>query len=127
MRFLTDQDVYAVTARLLQNLGHDVATAAELGLSRATDATLLQTAKVQERILVTRDRDFGNLVFVDHLATGVVYLRMLPSSLAAVHAELERVLERYEEAALLRSFIVVQPGRHRLRRLPEVNASEESA
>ena len=28
MRFLTDQDVYAVTAQLLQNLGHDVATAA---------------------------------------------------------------------------------------------------
>jgi len=57
MRFLTDQDVYAVTAQLLRNLGHDVATAAELGLSRATDATLLPTAKVQERIFITRDRE----------------------------------------------------------------------
>jgi predicted nuclease of predicted toxin-antitoxin system len=127
MRFLTDQDVYAMTAQLLQNLGHNVAAAAELGLSRATDATLLRTAKVQERIFVTRDRDFGNLVFVDQLATGVVYLRMLPSSLAAVHAELERVLERYGQDALLHSFIVVQPGRHRLRRLPEVNTGEEGA
>lgn len=127
MRFLTDQDVYGVTVQLLRDLGHDVATAAQQGLSRATDATLLQTAKVQERIFVTRDRDFGNLVFVDRLATGVVYLRMLPSTLVAVHAELERVLERHSQSALLHSFLVVQPGRHRLRRLPEANTRDEGA
>jgi len=90
-------------------------------------ATLLQTAKVQERIFITRDRDFGNLVFVDELATGVVYLRLLPSTLAAVHAELERVLERYGETTLLYSFIVVQPGHHRLRRLPDANIGDEGA
>jgi len=52
---------------------------------------------------------------------------MLPSTLAAVHAELERILERYGQTALLHSFIVVQPGRHRLRRLPEANTDDEGA
>ena len=127
MRFLTDQDVYALTVQLLRDLDHDVVTAAQLGLSRASDATLLQTAKVQERILVTRDRDFGNLVIVQGLTTGVVYLRLLPSTLAAVHAELERVLARYNQTALLRAFVVVEPARHRLRRLPEPDSGDESA
>ena len=41
MRFLLDQDVYALTARFLRELGHDIVTAAELGLSRAADTVLL--------------------------------------------------------------------------------------
>jgi predicted nuclease of predicted toxin-antitoxin system len=108
-------------------LGHDVVSAAQLGLSRASDTALLQTAKVQGRILVTRDRDFGNLVIVHGLATGVVYLRMLPSTLAAVHAELERVLARYSQSILLHAFVVVEPVRHRLRRLPEAGSDDEGA
>jgi len=127
MRFITDQDVYAATLRLLRDLGHDVVTAAQLGLSRASDTELLQTAKDQGRILVTRDRDFGNLVFVQGLRTGLVYLRMLPSTLATVHAELERVLERHSESTLLDSFLVVEPGRHRLRRLPKPTNGGEGA
>jgi len=127
MRFLTDQDVYAATVQLLRGLDHDVVTAAQLGLSRASDATMLQTPKVQERILVTRDRDFGNLVIVQGLTTGVVYLRLLPSTLAAVHAELERVLAQYSQTVLRRAFVVVEPARHRLRRLPEADCDDESA
>ena len=44
MKFLLDQDVYALTARFLRELGHDVITAAEVGLSRAADTVLLARA-----------------------------------------------------------------------------------
>jgi len=64
MKFLLDQDVYALTDRFLHELGYDVATASELGLSRASDTDLLKTASQQGRIFITRDRDYGNLVFV---------------------------------------------------------------
>ncbi|MCO6459506.1 MAG: DUF5615 family PIN-like protein [Pirellulaceae bacterium] len=52
---------------------------------------MLRVAHEQGRIFVTRDRDFGALVFVRGSGSGVVYLRMLPSTQNAVHAELERV------------------------------------
>jgi len=39
MRFLLDQDVYAVTIRFLRELGHDVVVEAEIGCSQAEDAT----------------------------------------------------------------------------------------
>ena len=48
MRFLLDQDVYAVTARFLLELGHDVLCAAAAGLSAAEDAVLLGTARQQQ-------------------------------------------------------------------------------
>ena len=117
MRFLLDQDVYASTARFLRELGHDVVSAAEIGCSQATDSKLLSIAQEQGRILVTRDRDFGGLVFVRDLGVGVIYLRILPSTLHVGHKELETVLMSYSEDELKRAFVVVEPGRHRFRRL----------
>jgi predicted nuclease of predicted toxin-antitoxin system len=93
MKFLADQDVYAATTTLLRGLGHDVVTASELGMAQAEDAELLRVAQEQGRIFVTRDRDFGGLVFVQGNAPGVIYLRLLPATLNAVHVELERVLD----------------------------------
>lgn len=117
MNFLADQDVYATTIRFLEGLGHDVVPAAQIGMSRADDADLLRTAQVQGRIFITRDRDFGGLVFVAGLGSGVVYLRVQPAEIAAVHSELENVLNLYTESEFLNAFVVVEAGRHRIRRL----------
>ncbi|MBI5446283.1 MAG: DUF5615 family PIN-like protein [Deltaproteobacteria bacterium] len=118
MKFLLDQDVYEITARLLRSMGHDVVTAADLGLSRASDLELLAAARERERILVTRDADFGELVFLKESSAGVLYLRMTPASASSVHEELARVLAEHGQTELMKAFVVVEPGRHRYRRLP---------
>lgn len=117
MKFLLDQDVYGSTARFLIELGHDVVPVATIGLSQASDSDLLKTAREQDRIFVSRDRDFGGLVFVQNLRAGVIYLRMLPSTQNAIHQELERVLSEHSEGELRHAFVVVEPGRHRFRKL----------
>jgi predicted nuclease of predicted toxin-antitoxin system len=117
MKFLLDQDVYAITEHFLREQEHDVVTASSLGLSRALDSELLKIAGEQGRIFVTRDRDYGNLVFVQHVGSGVIYLRILPSNMNEVHAELKKVLENYNEDELAKSFVVVEKGRHRIRRI----------
>jgi predicted nuclease of predicted toxin-antitoxin system len=119
MRFLIDQDVYAATAGFLDSLGHDVVRAAQIGLSCAGDAELLRIAEEQDRILITRDRDFGGLVFIRSLGAGVLYLRVLPSTQHAVHDELKQVLSTYTEGELKQAFVVIEPGGHRIRRLPK--------
>jgi predicted nuclease of predicted toxin-antitoxin system len=118
MRLLLDHDVYAVTARFLSDLGHDVLPVGQIGLAVAEDREILRVAQEQSRILVTRDRDFGNLVFVQALGAGVLYLRILPSRLNVVHAELENVLKTYSGEELARAFVVIEAGGHRIRRLP---------
>ncbi|MBI4556750.1 MAG: DUF5615 family PIN-like protein [Candidatus Hydrogenedentes bacterium] len=116
MRLLIDQDVYVSTERFLLTLGHDVVTARQLGLQDASDETLLRTAAADKRILVTRDRDFGALVFVRRLGRGVLYLRMRPTGVDSVHIELARVLRCHHESELANSFVVIESGRHRIRR-----------
>jgi predicted nuclease of predicted toxin-antitoxin system len=117
MKFLLDQDVYAFTARFLRSLGHDVLPVAQIGLARADDVDLLKKARELKRIFVTRDRDFGALVFVRGLGSGVIYLRILPSTQNALHQELKNVLISYSEDDLKNAFVVIEPGRHRFRRL----------
>ncbi len=116
MRILLDEDVYAATGQFLEGLNHEVITVRELGLSGLSDETILGSAMERKAVLITRDRDFGHLVFVKGLGSGVIYLRMLPSTLEPVHAELKRVLEQYAPEELERSFVVVEPSGHRFRR-----------
>jgi predicted nuclease of predicted toxin-antitoxin system len=57
MKFLLDQDVWAVTRQFLRSQGHDVVTVSELKLSGAEDEALLTLAHTQGRLMITRDRD----------------------------------------------------------------------
>ena len=75
-------------------------------------------ADEHEFFVLTRDRDFGALTFVAKARSGVIYLRMLPENQDLVHAEMMSVLNQYSENQLLASFVVVEPGRHRIRQTP---------
>jgi len=117
MKLLLDQDVYEVTARFLVSLGMDVIRVAEIGFSTASDQENLGKASELGRIFVTRDRDYGNLVFVRQIRSGVIYLRVLPANIDEVHAELGRVLEMYDHNTLSAAFVVVEARRHRFRKI----------
>lgn len=123
MRLLLDQDVYALTAHFLAELGHDVLTAAEIGGARFADRELLRAAHEQGRVFVTRDKDFGSLVFVEEFEAGVIFLRLSLSDIQAVHQELAGVLAMYSQADLEYAFVVVEAGRHRFRRSPQRTSS----
>ena len=120
MRLLVDQDVYRMTIDQLKEWGHDVVTARKIGMQRAEDEDLLKKAKECSRLFVTRDKDFGMLVFFKkEISTGVVFLRMTPVTVEAVHRELNRLLEKHTEEELAHLFCVVEPHRHRIRQLPD--------
>ncbi len=118
MRFLADQDIYKITMDHLREWGHDLLTAQDLGLQQASDEDLLKRARGKNRLLLTRDKGFGGLVFLHkELSTGVILLRMTPVSAEEVHHELHRLLEEHGEDELRNVFCVVEPHRHRIRRL----------
>ena len=118
MKLLADQDVYFLTVQLLRQWGHDAVTASELDLQRASDEEILTKAAESHRPLVTRDKGFGSLVFLGTApSSGVILLRVNPTTVQDVHRELRRLLSENPEGKLRALFCVVEPHRHRLRRL----------
>lgn len=117
MKFLLDQDVYVITVRFLAALGHDVIRAAEVGLSTASDEDILREAQSRGRLLVTRDRDFGNLVFVRGLGPGVLFFASFRPRRTQFTASWNESCQVYSEEELRKAFVVVEPGGHRFRRL----------
>ncbi|MBN1690941.1 MAG: DUF5615 family PIN-like protein [Dehalococcoidia bacterium] len=117
MKFFADQDVYQVTINFIRDSGHDVLCAAEAGLSRASDVMLLHYTRQEGRILVTRDKDFGALVFLEVVEhSGVILLRATFDTLEDTHQELLRLLSAHQVKELSACFVTVEPGRHRIRR-----------
>ena len=77
MRLLLDANVHADLIDLLETDGHDVASVARLIQSSADDETVLALAVAEDRILITHDRDFGDLIFRHGRPhRGVLYLRL---------------------------------------------------
>jgi predicted nuclease of predicted toxin-antitoxin system len=75
MKILADENIEYELVAWLRDGGHDVVWAAETAASTA-DSFLLDIAHAEQRIILTSDLDFGELIFRYHRpAHGVVLLR----------------------------------------------------
>ncbi len=85
----------------------------------ATDHAVIQAAIEDRKILLTEDRDFGRQVFVEGRSqTGVILLRYPHKTYAQISERTAERIERESEEKLMASFVVVQPGKTRFRKLP---------
>lgn len=62
MRFLVDQNLAPVVDEGLVAAGHDAVHTETLGLARADDEVVLQRAQADDRVVVSADTDFGDLL-----------------------------------------------------------------
>jgi predicted nuclease of predicted toxin-antitoxin system len=94
LRFLLDVNIGSTVARALRDAGHDVVRAA-ITYPTASDAAILGHATRECRILVTRDGDFGGLIFQNGAAPppAVIYIRFEPSDIAQMVSRLMAVLD----------------------------------
>jgi predicted nuclease of predicted toxin-antitoxin system len=63
---LANENVPLQSVRLLRLHGHDILSVTELSPG-IRDESVLEIAFIQQRILITFDRDYGELVYVRHL------------------------------------------------------------
>lgn len=112
MRFLVDECCGPVVARWLRERGHDVRRVAEIapGLE---DVDVLDSARKEERILITCDKDFGARVFErGEPHHGVILLRLADERPVVALKVLAGVFERFGEGIKGR-FIVATERRIR--------------
>jgi len=98
---------------LLVDLGHDVVSARD-GFSRATDEALLAMATQEQRVLITEDKDFGELIFVRRLPHPCV-VRFVGMRIAEKVAAMRDLIAHHADAMHDGTIIVVTRERVRLR------------
>lgn len=117
MRFLADENFPGNAVLALQQQGHDVLWI-RLDAPGSSDQEILTRAQAEERIILTFDKDFGELAFrFGLLATsGIILFRLpllKPTSLISI--VISALATQSNWSGL---FIVVESDRIRLRPLP---------
>ena len=115
MKFLADEGVDKPIVIALREAGFDIDYILE-SHPGTDDETILQIANSQERILLTQDKDFGELVFrLKQSHTGIILIRLegyTPDS----KAQTVKDLLSAHQNELAKAFTVVQPNAIRIRK-----------
>ena len=114
MNFLADEGVDFPVVQRLRSDGHEVLYVAEMdpGIS---DEKVLAAANDKNALLLTADKDFGELVYrLRRISAGVLLMRLAGLSPAG-KAELVSSVVRDHGEQLIHTFTVVTPGMVRVR------------
>lgn len=105
MKFLIDENLGIKVPQHLRGLGFDIVSISELspGIS---DQEVLSLANRENRILITQDKDFGELVFKEGLLhSGVILLRLKDDSIVNKKKVIEQALHSKKD--YLNKFTVI--------------------
>ena len=122
MLFLADEDFPGIAVHWLREAGHDVIWA-RTHMPGGTDSALLAAAQKDSRVVLTCDKDFGELAF--HLglpaSCGVVLFRFTASSPIAFLQRFKELMEAEREIGFSGKFCVVEADRVRSRPLDRIS------
>lgn len=120
MRFLLDENLSPLLVELLRSAGHEVAHVRTLGLRSATDVEVMAAAVADNRVLISGDTDFGELLARTKADRPSVLLlrrqsqRRARELVALIDANLPAFAEDLEAGAV----VVLDDHRVRVRALP---------
>lgn len=122
MNLLVDENIPYDAVTALRDKGHDVVWIREVARGSA-DKEVLARAEKEKRILITFDKDFGELAYHSYLplSCGIILFRIPMRSSSIISKFIVRILESRSDWA--GNFAVIEETRIRMRNLPKRNAS----
>ena len=119
MRFLADMGVSIRVVEWLRNNGHDANHLREEGLHRMPNGEIFTKAIHENRIIITFDLDFGEIVALSKgKKTSVILFRLHNTRTSHLILRLSTVLKDTAKALEEGAVVVVEESRHRVRCLP---------
>jgi predicted nuclease of predicted toxin-antitoxin system len=114
LQFLVDVNVGLAVADSLRDSGHDVSFAGDVDW-HMPDTDMLSLAHGEQRIILTMDTDFGELVYYSRQPhAGVLLLRMPGANRDEKIRVVQEIVSRYGDQ-LPSHFCVYRQGRLRIR------------
>lgn len=116
MKIKLDENVGEIGAEILISAGHDVSTILKQNMSGAGDVDLYRSCGAAGQVLVTLDRDFGEVIrFPPEPTAGIAVLdcrgRVSPS---AIRARIKEFASHLESNNIDGRLWIIEPGRLRI-------------
>ncbi len=107
------------TVKWLKEHGVNAVHVRDMNMHCAPDSEILEKAKSNRCIILTCDLDFGEILSASgEDCPSVIIFRLEDETPEHVNRRLAQVLSESTEALKKGAIIVVEEGRHRIRRLP---------
>ena len=117
MKFKVDENLPAAATQILRVSGHDAHTVWDESLAGAADPQISISACLEDRILITLDRDFADVhVYPPEQHCGIIVLRPKAQDEATVVAYVRRVLAAIQLRSAVGELWIVERDRIRIRR-----------
>ena len=114
MKVLVDVSAGQAVAEAIRQMGHDVLFVRDRD-PKMSDTNILDWAVSEGRLIVTMDKDFGDLVFRTRRShCGILLLRLEAARTAEKIAVIQIAFNQYDWA-ITKHFCVYQDGRLRVR------------
>ena len=115
MNFVADESVDQQIVERLRQEGHAIQYIVEIGPG-ASDEDVFEMAKHEGAILLTADKDFGEMVFHQRRVTeGIIFIRLAGQSQRRKAEIVTSAVKRHGEE-LINAFSVINPGGIRIRK-----------
>jgi len=120
MRFLADMGVSLRVVEWLRSSGHDAIHLRDEGLQKLPNGEIFRKAIRERRIVLTFDLDFGEIVAANggSNSVSVILFRLRNTRADFVVQRLKVVLQQSTEELARGAVVLVEDGRHRVRRMP---------
>jgi predicted nuclease of predicted toxin-antitoxin system len=119
MKIKLDENLPVGLAFLLQDLGHDVHTTREEGLSGHADSDIWQTAQEESRFLITQDMDFSDSrKFAPGSHCGILLVRLRTPDRSSLIDRVSTLFENENIADWNRCFVVATERKLRVVKPP---------
>lgn len=120
MKFIVDENLGPSISNWLKSKGFDTFCVLQEATS-IDDTTVLSIANQENRIIVTNDKDFGELVFKNRLSCkGVILLRLEDNSLLGRINALKTLFDNYLDLINQDNFLVVSDENVRVKKLSHI-------
>jgi len=119
VRFLVDESLSARVAHLLSEAGHDTVHVSEIGLLGAQDSAVMRAAADADRVLLSADTDFGELLALGrHPGPSVILYRRGPRQAEAQLRVLQDALPTVSDSLAVGAVVILAGDHVRVRMLP---------
>lgn len=119
MKFLADMGISLRTVTWLRSLGYDVLHLRDRGLQKLPDDKILDLALVEQRIILTIDLDFAQLLAVSKKALpSVIIFRLGNENYPEINQRLIEVLNNCQKDLETGAIVSVNNETFRVKKLP---------